>query len=314
MIPNDELEKRMGQYLNTNIHFVNSGTSALMVALVSLRQDSDTEIIGPSYGHPAWINVCRFMGYNNIKFVDINRETLSLDPACLREAITPETGIVFYINKNGYVGDDTREVKSICDENHTFMIEDACNAFGQKNGDFAGTIGDIGCYSFGQGKLLSCGEGGAIVVNDTRHMQHIKELAYQGGWYRHNKQEVKMGGNFAMSPLLRTHLLSEFQNLPYLQELRQSVVDIYDTNLHTYPTDKPTGYPMNILFSEDREEILRLAAMLRLDIRTGVYRSMGKYFGQTFPVSEAVEEEAIFLPVNMTQKHTRMIKGIICAT
>jgi 8-amino-3,8-dideoxy-alpha-D-manno-octulosonate transaminase len=100
--------------------------------------------------------------------VDID-DTLCLNPQAVREAITPRTKVVMPVHMCGAMA-QIDELQQICQTHNLLLLEDACQAFGASfNGRMLGAIGDAGCYSFDFNKIVTCGEGGAVVT-------HHKEL------------------------------------------------------------------------------------------------------------------------------------------
>ena len=89
----------------------------------------------------------------------------NISPEAVRNAITPRTKIVMPVHMCGAMA-RIDELKGICEENDVFLLEDACQAFGASyRGKMLGTFGDAGCYSFDFNKIVTCGEGGAIVTD-----------------------------------------------------------------------------------------------------------------------------------------------------
>lgn len=313
----EKINNQFKSYLNVPyFKMLNSGTSSLMLALRALDIPSDRKIIGPSYAHPAWLNASRFLGYDNIEFIDIKKETLSMNPDELKKKVTVHTGVVFFVNKNGYVGEDLLEIREICDYYNVPLIEDACNAFGQKNnGVLAGTIGDIGCYSFGTPKILTCCEGGAVVTKDKKLYNRIDDLSYQGGWYKYNKTGITMGGNFAIPNTSRILLSEQLKDIKELQRKRHELFMTYEDNInsgymHEYPVDGFIGYPMNILIDGDKDKIEEMSSRLKIELKFGLYKSLGRFFKKRCEISEYIEDNVIFLPVYATEKQARLVCGV----
>lgn len=203
-------EKKFRDFLNAGtFKFTNSGTSALYLIMKSI----EPEIVwGPAFTHISWINCCNWIGCK-YDFIDVREDTLSLDSVALvsKLAKTPKEEwpeVIVMVDMCGYVGEDTILVKDICDAHDIILIEDAAHAFGQKiNNKYAGTFGDYGFYSFSNPKLLTCGEGGAIVSEKQQMNDFFEDMIYQGGWYKNNKEDYTYGLNFIMSNWM-TELLS----------------------------------------------------------------------------------------------------------
>lgn len=139
------------------------GTAALTTALAALGVGAGDEVIMPTFTFVASFESVMAAGATPV-LADIN-DTLCLDPNAARSAITPRTKVVMPVHMCG-ASAELDELKALCDEKKVFLVEDACQAFGASyKGKMLGTMGDAGCYSFDFNKIVTCGEGGAIVTN-----------------------------------------------------------------------------------------------------------------------------------------------------
>lgn len=144
---------------------VNSCTSALQIACGAIGiQPGDEVIVTP------WSMSCSAtapMVWNGTPvFADIEKEYFCLDPKSVEEKITKRTKAIIYVDLFGSCG-RISEIMEIARKHDLYVIEDAAQAIGSKYKEqYAGTVGHIGCYSFTQGKHLTCGEGGMIVTNN----------------------------------------------------------------------------------------------------------------------------------------------------
>ena len=143
---------------------LSSGTAALTTALAALGVGAGDEVILPPYTFVASFESIMMTGAIPV-MVDID-ETLCLDPKAVRKAITPRTKVVMPVHMCGSMA-KMDELMLICKEHNLLLLEDACQAFGASyKGKMAGSIGDAGCYSFDFNKIVTCGEGGAVVTNN----------------------------------------------------------------------------------------------------------------------------------------------------
>ena len=116
---------------------------------------------------------------------DIDPVTFDFDYECLERKVTNDTLCVLAVHLFGIPADLDR-IKKICAETNTFVVEDAAQAMGgQLNGKMLGTIGDVGFYSLGRGKNITCGSGGIVVTNSdfmaealTRHHAKLEESSF----------------------------------------------------------------------------------------------------------------------------------------
>ena len=98
-------------------------------------------------------------------FLDIDPVNFNIDPAKIEEAITPRTKAIYPVHYAG-VSCPMDEIMAIAKKYNVWVVEDAAQGVGAKyKGKYLGTIGDFGCYSFHETKNITCGEGGALVIN-----------------------------------------------------------------------------------------------------------------------------------------------------
>lgn len=140
-----------------------SGTAALTTAMAVLGIGAGDEIIMPSFTFVASFEAVLRVGAIPV-LVDID-ETLTLDPAAVRAAITPRTKCIMPVHMCGSMA-DLDALKQICDEHTLILLEDACQSIGASyKGKFLGTIGNAGTFSFDFVKTITCAEGGVVMMN-----------------------------------------------------------------------------------------------------------------------------------------------------
>ncbi len=159
-----ELEAELCKTLSCGYaQLVSSGTAALTTAFATLGIGAGDEVIMPVFTFVASFECILSVGAVPV-LVDVD-ETLTLDPAAVRRAITPRTKCVMPVHMCGAMA-DLDALMQICKEHRLILLEDACQSFGGRyKGKYLGTIGDAGTYSFDFVKIVTCAEGGAIVRN-----------------------------------------------------------------------------------------------------------------------------------------------------
>jgi 8-amino-3,8-dideoxy-alpha-D-manno-octulosonate transaminase len=158
-----------------------SGTSALTTALSALGIGYGDEVIMPTFTFVASFESLLSVGAIPV-LVDVD-ETLTLNPAAVRKAITPKTKAVMPVHMCGGMA-DLDALQTICKEHDLILLEDACQSIGASyKGKFLGTIGDAGTFSFDFVKIITCGEGGAIMTN--REDVYIKCDGYSDHGHDH---------------------------------------------------------------------------------------------------------------------------------
>ena len=140
-----------------------SGTSALTTALAILGIGAGDEVIMPTFTFVASFEAVLGVGAVPV-LVDVD-ETLTLDPAAVRRAITPRTKCVMPVHMCGSMA-DLDALLAICKEHQLALLEDACQSFGARyKGKYLGSIGHVGTFSFDFVKTVTCAEGGAVTTN-----------------------------------------------------------------------------------------------------------------------------------------------------
>lgn len=182
---------------------VSSGTSALTVALASAGIGAGDEVIMPTFTFVASFESIIAIGAVPI-LVDID-DTLTLDPKAVEKAITQKTKCIMPVHMCGSMA-DLEALQKICATNNLILLEDACQAIGatyqQKP---VGSYGDLGCFSFDYVKTITCGEGGAILTNNSQYAVHADQYQDHGhdhiGTDRGAETHPYLGYNFRISEL-----------------------------------------------------------------------------------------------------------------
>lgn len=192
-----------------------SGTAALTTAMAALHIGAGDEVIMPSFTFVASFEAVLSVGAIPV-LVDID-ETLTLDPAAVRAAITPKTKCVMPVHMCGSMA-DLDALKQICKEHNLILLEDACQSIGGTyKGKALGTIGDAGTFSFDFVKTITCGEGGVVMTNNED--VYIKSDAYTDHGHDHKGVDrgadlhPYLGYNFRISELHAAVGLAQIRKL-----------------------------------------------------------------------------------------------------
>lgn len=159
-----ELEQAICEVFGSKYaQLVSSGTAALTTALSALGVGYGDEVIMPSFTFVASFEAVLSVGAVPV-MVDVD-DTLTLDPAAVRKAITPKTKCIMPVHMCGSMS-DLDALQAICREHQLLLLEDACQAIGATyKGKSLGTIGDAGTFSFDFVKTITCAEGGVVMTN-----------------------------------------------------------------------------------------------------------------------------------------------------
>lgn len=158
---------------------VNSGTSALTIALQALGIGPGDEVIVPAFTFVGSVNAILAAGAAPV-LVDVDPQTLQIDPNAVESMIGPRTRAVMAVHLYGRSA-DVFSLRSLTQVHELALIEDACEALGATcDGHPVGAIGDIGAYAFFPNKVVAAGEGGVILVRDTDVLTRCRQLRNQG--------------------------------------------------------------------------------------------------------------------------------------
>jgi perosamine synthetase len=232
----EEFEQSVARYVGaTHAVAVNSGTSALHLCIRALGISEGDEVIVPSFAFIAVANVLRYERAVPV-FVDIDPQTLNLDPARIAEAITPRTRAIIVVHTFGTPA-ALGEILEIARRHKLFVIEDACEALGaQFDARKVGSFGDAAVFGFYPNKQITSGEGGMLVTNDSRISALARKLRNQGRnesgeWLQHEE----LGFNYRISELNCALGAAQLQRLESILERREAVAREYHRQLQNRP-------------------------------------------------------------------------------
>jgi perosamine synthetase len=222
---------------------VASGTAALHLSLHALQIGEGDEVIVPTCTFVATVNAVIYTGASPV-FIDSEEDALGLDPTQLREFLLmeclPSNGFTFN-KKTGrkvsavipmhVLGHPARshEIRTICDEFNLFMIEDAAESLGSTILDeHTGILGDVGILSFNGNKILTTGNGGAVVTNNQALAEKIRHLASTAkvahAW---EFQHDQLGWNYRLPNINAALGISQLRSFQETLDLKKSVAQIY---------------------------------------------------------------------------------------
>jgi len=224
---------------------VNSGTSALIAALWSLDLKPGDEVITTPFTFIATSNAILISGAKPV-FVDINPISKLIDEDKIEEAITNKTKAIIPVHLYGRVC-NMKKIMNIAKKYNLFVIEDTAQAFGSmcnfkcknqiapcidNDGTLAGTIGDVGCFSFYKTKNFSTFEGGMITINKDTKMNgnKIRSICDQGQDGKYNHKYI--GFNFRLAEPL---CLLGLENLKIHKRAYMSELGMRDESMGHYP-------------------------------------------------------------------------------
>jgi perosamine synthetase len=229
-----EFEQRLAEYVGVEFAVaVNSGTSALHLVMCALGIGPGDEVITTPFSFVASANCILFVGATPV-FVDVDPLTLCLDPNQVEQAITPSTKAILAVDIFGHPA-DWPALERIAAKHDLLLVEDAAEALGSGlELDRCGSFGQAAIFGFYPNKVITTGEGGAVVTNDRAIAEICRSLANQGrqsegGRTRH----VRLGFNFRMSEVPAVLGLTQLARIDELISRRKLVAGWYENALRT---------------------------------------------------------------------------------
>lgn len=268
----DEFEEKIADYIGTKYAVaLNSGTSALHAVLLAHGIGKGDEVIVPSFTFISTANSPLFVGAKPV-FADIERQTCGLDPASVEDRISRDTKAIIPVHYGGCPC-RIKEIKDIAEDKGLILIEDAAEAFGASvDGKNVATFGDSGIFSFCQNKIITTGEGGAVVTDSEEIYEKLKLLRSHGrlesGDYFSSVglfDYVDLGFNWRMSNLTAALGLSQIAKADRIIEMRRENVRylaeriLEESDEITVP-EVPNGYDhvyqLFCVFASRRDELI----------------------------------------------------------
>ncbi len=289
---------------------VNTGTSALHLALVAAGIGAGDEVITVPFTFVATVAAIRYTGARPV-FVDIDPVTCTMDPSLIERAITARTRAVMPVHLYGQAA-DMDPILEIAQRHGLVVIEDAAQAHGAEyRGRRCGSMGDVAAFSFYPGKNLGAyGEGGAVVTSNPELAKTVRVLR---DWGQERRYEHRLKGfNYRMDGIQGAVLRVKLAHLEAWTAARRSRAALYDVLLQGGPIRTPVARPENrhvyhvyVVRTTDRPRLAQTLA--EQQVHYGIHypipvhlqeahRDLG-YTSGDFPVSESIAHEVLSLPM-----------------
>jgi dTDP-4-amino-4,6-dideoxygalactose transaminase len=289
---------------------VNSGTSALHLALLAANIKPGDEVITVSFTFVATAAAIRYVGARPV-FVDVTRGSYTMDAAQVERAITPRTKAIVPVHLYGQCA-DMEPILEVARKHRLLVIEDAAQAHGAEyKGRRAGSLGDLACFSFYPGKNLGAiGEGGAVVTNNSEYAEKIRALRDHGQSRKYN--HYMLGYNYRLEAIQGAVLRVKLRHLDnWNQARRERALKYRDLlavtglqMLEEQAYGKPV-YHIFPVFTPDRDRLQNHLATRR--IATGIHYPVPVHMQQAFAHaghttgsllhSERASKETLSLPM-----------------
>ena len=304
-------EREFGDYCETRHAVgVNSGTSALHLALLAAGIGPGDEVIAPAFTFVATVAAIEYTGARAI-LVDVDPLTLTMDPGRIEAAITPKSSAIIPVHLYGQPA-DMDPIASIARAHGLVVVEDAAQAHGA---DYrrrrVGSIGDMACFSFYPGKNLgAAGDGGAVTTSNDEYAQAVRVLRDWGAPEKY--LHVVKGFNFRLDEIQAAILRVKLRRLEAWTELRRQHARNYSTLLASAAVARPVAardvrhvYHIYAVRTHARDRVRSelhaagVQAAIHYPIPVHLqpaYANLGYNRGD-FPVAECAADEVLSLPM-----------------
>ena len=287
---------------------VNNGTISLTLAAQALGIGIGDEVIVPNYTMIASPNSVKMIGAVPV-FVDVEESTLCLDVDLLETAITPKTKAVMLVTANGrYPQKGIERIQAVCNKHGIALLEDAAQSLGSRfpDGTHMGLKGDVGSFSFSAPKIISTGQGGALVTNnsDIAHkLRRLKDFGRSGGGLDVHET---IGFNFKFTEPQAVIGLEQMKKLEWRVARKKEILKRYQHNLEGVKGIRLFGQDLNTTTPWFIDSLVeRRAELMEFLKRAGVgtrlmyppinlqraYQVAGSH-----PISELIGQKGLWLP------------------
>lgn len=223
----EELEKMIADYTGAKYCVMTmNGTVSLILAIMALDIEKGSEILVPDLTMIASPNSAKLLGINPV-LVDVEEKTLCMDLNKAKKSLTSKTKAIMYVSLNGR-SPNMNDVKKFCQKNNLYLIEDAAQSLGSYwNGKHLGTFGEIGTLSFAVPKIITMGQGGALLTDNPKLYKKIKTLKdfgrSRGGIDIHDE----WGWNFKITDLQAVVGIEQMKKLAFRVKRKKEIYKRY---------------------------------------------------------------------------------------
>jgi perosamine synthetase len=312
---------------------VSSGTAALHLCVRAAGIAAGDEIVTTPFSYIASANCALFEGATPV-FVDIDEETMTIDPDLAAAAVTERTRALLPVHVFGQPC-NMDPLAAICAEGGLALIEDACEAIGAEyRGRKVGTFGDSAVFSFFPNKQMTTGEGAIVTTGDEATASLLRSLRNQGrdergAWLTH----ARLGYNYRMTELSAALGLSQIGRIEEMLAQREKVAGLYRERLGSIRGTRliePAAWTTRLSWFAAvvrldpgiaRDDVIEELAALGIPARAyfsplhlqPFYRSRFGYCEGAFPVTERVARATLALPFHngLTEEQVDMVCGAL---
>lgn len=296
---------------------VANGTIALHLAMLALDVRPGDEVLVPSLTYIATANAVRYVGAEPV-FVDVDPQTWCIDPALIEAKITRRTKGIIAVHLYGHPA-DMDAINHLAAVHGLWVVEDAAEAhYARYKGRVVGNLADIATFSFYGNKILTSGEGGALIVRDPQLEIRVRTLRGQGMDPNRRYYFPVTGYNFRLTNIASAILCAQLERRDEIVARRQAIFRLYDRHLAGIPgigfqpvaswaQPAPWLYCVAIdqdAFGRSRDDVMEALATEGIESRPFFlslhrlppFREESERRGEVLPVTDRLSESGINLP------------------
>jgi perosamine synthetase len=302
-----EFESMIAQYTGSKYcSVVSNGTVSLFIALQACGVEAGDEVIVPDFTMVATPNSAELIGAKAV-FVDIDRKNLCMDFESMQNAVTEKTRAVMLVTINGRYPDSIEQFVSFCKEKGLWLIEDAAQSLGSKfKGKHLGTFGHIGSFSFSAPKIITTGQGGALITDDEALFSKIKKIRDFGRERGGVDHYLVKGWNYKFTDVQAVIGIEQMKKLPWRVKRKKEMGKLYEKMLSGISGIEliPTNHENTCLWFfdilvEKREELMRHLKSKDIGTRKfypPLHSEPAYVYKGEFPVTENIARRGLWLP------------------
>ena len=322
----EKFEQMIAEYTGAkHCIVVNNGTISLTLAAMAAGVEAGDEVIVPNYTMIATPNSVKMFGAVPV-FVDVEPETLCLDIELVRKAITPRTKAIMFVSANGrYPKAGIAAFEALAKEKGLLLIEDSAQSLGSyyPDGRHIGRAGIIGSFSFSAPKIISTGQGGALITDSDEmayKLRRLKDFGRSGGG---NDIHDCVGYNFKFTELQACIGIEQMKKLPQRVQRKKEIWERYSKNLmaiegvRLLDNDLKFTAPWFIdVIVENRDIVMRHLKDSGIGTRVmypPINQQRAYNFPGRYPVSNIVGQQGLWLPsmVQLTNEQIDFVCDVV---
>ena len=330
----NEFEKKLAQFTNRKFaNCVSSGTAALEIAVKSLGLGKGHEVIVPSFTIISNANAI-LKSFAKVVLVDSDPITWNIDINDIKKKISSKTKAIMLPHIYGFPN-DMKRIISICKKHKLYLIEDAAEMIGQNYFNVpCGSFGDISIFSFYANKHITTGEGGAILTNNKKLNEKIKELRNLNFGKINRYNHTDLSWNYRFTNIQAALGLSQLKRIKNIVKRKREIGKFYYNHFkeNKYMQIQPykLKYATNIYwvfgivlknkFKNRKTEILKKLLNKNIDTRSffwpmhkqTIFKKMGLFKKESYPVAENLAKNGFYLPsgLGLSNKQLKYIVRI----